>query len=559
MEQKLSRRRLMQSGVAVTAPLLAGCANQSDDSTPTSDDSDGGSTDDDADEQSPTSQNSGSQSIHITQGNSPLYRLDPLKDPFAFGRRILNNVFDGLYEYGEGPELVPVLADGEPEVEKDGQRYIVEIVDNAEFHNGDRLTAEDVVYSFVEPLRAESLGSGDVSMIDPEGTQVIDETTVQFDLEFPYAPFRTSVLPRLIVDKQAREEDPEAYNSAPIGSGPFKYSNHVEGEFVEIEAWDDFWGEPSPNLSTARFTVTEDDASRVSQLLAGDTDMISEIPASAWERLENNDNVQIHYRDNIAYLYSAFNCNDGPTANVDVRRGIWHSYSEQAYIESQYPEAVPVVDKISPVPQPVLERWDLPVEEYRELQTVEYNPEKAAELLDGNIPDPWKPTFVSLGEDPFHEYLSARLRGLSEYGLTIEPQIQSYGIPQFNDTVFSGNAEDYQMYSIGHTGGLDPDSYFYSLFSEAQRGVPGGNGSYYGDDEFLSKIEEARRMSDQDARRQIYDELIREVLEQAAHMPRQQIGNNVATRGSVQGVNVPVHPDWMLHLTNPVNNTSVSE
>jgi len=42
-------------------------------------------------------------------------------------------------------------------------------------------------------------------------------------------------------------------------------------------------------------------------------------------------------------------------------------------------------------------------------------------------------------------------------------------------------------------------------------------------------------------------------------MPRQQIGNNVATRSSVQGVNVPVHPDWMLHLTNPVNNTSVSE
>jgi len=567
MGEKLSRRRLIQSGIAVTAPLLAGCSSQDSDPDQQSDGSDAtptnteggsdGSTGGETDEQSGTSRDPGSQTIHITQGTSPLYRLDPLKDPFAFGLRILNNVFDALYEYGEGIELNPVLATGEPEVERDGQRYIVEIVDDAEFHNGDPLTAEDVVYTFLEPIRAESLSSGGLSMIDAEKTQAIDETTIQFDLKYPYAPFDTTVLPTMIVNKEEREADPKAYNKNPIGSGPFKYVDHVQGEYVELEGWDDYWGEPKPKLSKATFTATSDNPSRVSQLLAGDTDVITGVPASSWKKIENDESVNLYYKENIATAYTTFNCNEGPTANADVRRGILYSVSEQAYIESQYPSAVPVTDKISPVPRPILEKWDMPAEEYAEIGKYEYDPEKAASLLEGNVPDPWKPTLVSLGESSWHEWLSTRLRGLSEYGLTIEPEVQTFGIPQFNETVFSGNADDYQIYSIGHTGALDPDTYMYDMFHKSQAGVPGGQGHFYGDDEFHSKIEEARRAMDRERRRQLYDELIREVLTEAVWYPLSQTGNSTAARSNVQGVSVPVNPNWGLRLCSTVNNVSI--
>lgn len=88
-----------------------------------------------------------------------------VKSPIEFDPIVLNDVpssevstmvFDSLYTYGEGTDIVPQIASGMPEVNDAGDQYVVPIRDDAVFQNGDPVTAEDVAYSFTAPVEEET-------------------------------------------------------------------------------------------------------------------------------------------------------------------------------------------------------------------------------------------------------------------------------------------------------------------------------------------------------------------------------------------------------------------
>jgi len=151
----LTRRRLLASGAAVSAATIAGCIGG------------GGS-------------GGGGDQFHFTQEQSREEQFDPVVSNDAYSFQVIQLVFDGLYEYDEGLELQPKLATGEPTVERDGTRYIFEIEEAAEFHNGDDVTASDVAHSFSAPVEEETENASEYDMI--ESTEVIDDYQLQVDL-----------------------------------------------------------------------------------------------------------------------------------------------------------------------------------------------------------------------------------------------------------------------------------------------------------------------------------------------------------------------------------------
>lgn len=541
----VSRRSVIAGGFAVSSSLLlAGCSGGEDGASDGGTGSDGsdGSGDGDAT----------TKSIHITQPIEPTHNYDPIAGPRAFTKRINNHIYDGLYEFGAGIELQPKIAAGSPEVERDGTRYVVEIVDDARFHNGDPVTAEDVVHSFVAPVEEETIVASDYSMLDVDSTTAVDETTVQFDLTDPYAPFDTMTVATNVVNKSVRLEDKDAYNSNPIGSGPFRYVDHVDGEYTDLERWDDYWDEPIPNIAKVRWVATRDSAARVAQIRAGDTDIIDSVPPADWSSLDGSDQIQTYYEAGIPYHYITYNINEGPTTDPDVRAGIEHAFSMGSFVE----QTVGEIGKqhAAPLPDVLLDEWNLPREEYAAMEN-EYDPERAADLLDGNVPDGWQPTFVCIGNPALLERIASRLRDLSEYGVDIDPQVQRYGIPQFDSTVYSGDAEKYTLYQIGWTGGPDPDAFMTPLFHESSAGA--NQGHFYENEEFHARIEQARRSRDREERRDLYDSIIREALEQTIHTPTYTDGNTLAALPRVENLRVHPDPNKYPRLVAPDNNVDV--
>lgn len=545
----LSRRQLLASGAAISAgAVLAGCVGD-----------DGGD---------------GDSRIHITQQVEPAHDYDPVVSNDAYSVRILNHFFDGLYEFDEGLSLEPKLATGDPEVERDGTRYVVEITGDAEFHNGDPVTAEDVLHSFIAPVVEETENVTEYDMIDVESSTTIDDTTVQIDLAEPYAPFETVTLAVNVVNKSERldaldmdeEEwwDADEYNSAeseynksnPIGSGPFQYVEHVDGEYTDTERWDDYWDEPLPNLAEARWVATEDDASRVSQIKASDTDVMTGLPPEDWQDLVNDDQVDVYSTLSVSYFYMAYNCTDGPTAESDVRNGVEHAFSATAFVDEIIGDAG--ANAISPLPPSLLEEWDLPAEKYEGLEN-EYDPERAADLIGPHLDGVWEPTIIAPPDDirvQLAERVATRLGELEEHGVEIDPQVQRLDWTPFLERYTTGDADDYAIYTLAWTGGSDPDVYMWPLFHESNAGVTQGT-HYDPDTAFHENIKAARETIDQSARRELYDQVITELLEETVNTPAYHLSNSIVSQPYVD--DLAVHPDSGIspRLVSEYNNVSV--
>ena len=547
---------MIASSVAASGVMFAGCAEEDpEDPDPGVGDDD---TDDTADDTDPDEDR---MTFHLTQQVEPNHDYDPIIANDAYSTRMNWHIFDGLYEYGVGAELVPQLA-AEPIETIDDTTYQVEIVDDATFHNGDPVTAEDVVHSFIAPVVEETDNVTSYDMIDVEETQALDETTVEFVLTEPYAPFATMTVGTAIVNKSARldalgvsedewwdtdwsAEEERGENSPynkenPIGCGPYEYVDHVDGEFTDLVRHEDYWGDEMPNVEEVRWVATEDDAARTSQILAGDTDAAKGIAPDDYEVVEDDEDVTLHTEVGLGYFYVAFNCQDGPTAEVDVRRGVEHAFDMTAFVEQAIGPAG--VNLPAPVGDPVLEAWDLPVDEYAAMEN-EYDPERAAELIEPHIDGTWEPRLIAPPDDirtQLMERIAARLGELDLDGAEIDPQVQRLDWGQFLDTYNTGDADDYAAYALGWTGGTDPDATLWALFHESSAGI--NHGHFWDEDpQFHENLRDAREITDFDQRRDLYDDVIRTILEEKIHLPGYVLLNSLAVRPEVEDAENAVH------------------
>jgi peptide/nickel transport system substrate-binding protein len=493
----VTRRRLLASGVAVSGAALAGCLSPQGEGDPEEENGE-----------------PAADQLNFTQQVAPI-EWDPVVANDAYSGQIYHTIYDMLYEYPPGElEMEPKLAADMPEVENDGARYIVELREGPEFHNGDPVTAEDVIHTFTAPVEEQTDNMPDYDMI--ESAEEIDERTVQFDLEYVYAPFETQTLPStFIVNAEARQDDPEAFNQTdPIGTGPYQFVEAEIGEYADVELWDDYWDEPS-QVPSIRYEPAEDDAGRVSRILGRETHLIEGIPPADWDDVEAEDGIEIESIESTGYLYFAFNCEEGPTADPDVRRAIAHCHSTQSYVEDVLGEAAEWTNmSVAPA---TAEEIGMEGPDYFREQAYEFDPDTAQELLDGSdaIDDGDQIDIIAPPDDirvNWGELISDRLNEIG-YGASV--QMLDWDV--FTSTYQAGDADDFQMYTLGWTGGADPDIYYYQLFHEDNAGVTQGH--YYDNAEFHEAILEARQTLDDGERAALYNQIQETIIEDCVHIP----------------------------------------
>ncbi|AEH36130.1 ABC transporter substrate-binding protein [Halopiger xanaduensis] len=532
-----TRRRVLAAGGAVSAAAIAGCIGQEDGGDG---DGDGNATanisDYQYDREEPDDEEAArSSSLEFLQPAERDEDFDPVVSFDSYSMQVANLVFDGLYEWDDEMTLEPKIADGMPE-EQDGTTYVFQIQEGIQFHNGDEVTASDVAHSFTAPVEEETQNAATYAMI--ESAEAIDDYQLEVSLEHEYGPFTMMTMGVNVVPEDARTEDREAFNTDPIGSGPFQFADFQPGEYVELQRWDDYWDDPQPYVETIRFEAAPDDANRVAQVLAGDTDVIDTVPATEWDEVESEDGVRIHGSRSPSYMYLAFNCNEGQTTDPDVRRAVAHSFSMQQFVEDHLGAAADAL--VSPIPELTNEEggWEFPTDEWAD-QMPEYDPDQAEQLLnDAGVPNDWEPRIIAPEGGP-REALAERIGSrLNEVGYGADVQGMSFAT--LVDTYVTGNADDYEMYLLGWTGGPDPDVYYYNLFHESQEGV--GQGHFYGGQgDFHDNILAARESADKEERRELYVSVTEEVLEYLPVLPAYSEHNTMAARESVKDLHA--HPE----------------
>jgi peptide/nickel transport system substrate-binding protein len=542
-----SRRQLL--GAVGTAGVvgLAGCVGGDGETETPGDDA----TESTETTTSETTEGSSGGTFNFAQTKSPL-DFDPLQANDVPSLQVVERIFDSLYTYEEGTTLTPELADGEPEVSREGTRYVVSLKDGVTFHNGDPITAEDVRYSYIAPEEEETENGSEFTMINT--IEVVDEQTVQFDLKFPFGPFRHK-LAWQPVPKSVREADKEAFNtSAPVGSGPFEFVDWQEGDFVELQRYDDYWGEPKPEVETLRFEPVEEPTTRVTTLRNGENHIIQTVPPKLYSTVEGIESASIQERPGLGYYYLAFNCNEGPTTSKTVREAIDYAVSMDDAV-SNFVE--PAGNRLNqPLPNSLVESWDFPGDEWADIGHEKDLEQAQALMEEADVPMDYEWTIIVPPDDKREQIGITVSNALKEIGFS-NATVQRLDWGAFLDKYSTGNENDYNMYTLGWVDEVDPDGYLWYMFHEETEGET--NGCYYSNDEVMSQLKQARESPDQEERKQLYTDAITTILEDRPHLPAYNLKNSFGVRDSVKGFRAHTISSVNPRMAGPLGTVSIDE
>lgn len=278
--------------------------------------------------------------IRFAQGQSPrplrigLSAFPPNFDPWGnFGtaaQTVKLQSFRPLASYDLDGSVRPELAESW-EVEG-GNVYVVKLRDNARFHNGDKVTAEDVKFTY-DRIGTKDSGAYLQSYFETVKTEVIDELHVRITLPETdaTAPYRFASYDAPIVSKRSIEEDP----TKPVGAGPYVVTQSERGAWIELEAFPDFYRPDHPKTKTIRFVAYPDENARVAALEAGDIDIIEYVPALSMASIRGNSKLALDNTEGPAAAL-LFNCAEGPFVDPRLRQAVGYAIDRQAVVDNAF-------------------------------------------------------------------------------------------------------------------------------------------------------------------------------------------------------------------------------
>jgi peptide/nickel transport system substrate-binding protein len=172
--------------------------------------------------------------------------------------------------------------------------------DDATFsHNGKSVLAEDVKATF-EVMESTDRATGASSSLDPvESINVVDDTTLEMQLEYPYGDYPWKMTKRFsnILPRDVIENEYDAISQNDYGSGPFVLQDYETNNYYTFEAYDDHHltddeDNPLPYVDKLTVRVEPDPVSRINSLTDQRTDVLNSVGASSYEKVKSEDGIE---------------------------------------------------------------------------------------------------------------------------------------------------------------------------------------------------------------------------------------------------------------------------
>ena len=231
--------------------------------------------------------------------------IDPHFHNLSPNNALSRHIFDRLVHTDENQALVPGLAVSWKPINDTTWEF--KLRENVKWHDGSPFTADDVVFTFTRAVNVPNSPSGFGTYLKGKEAVKVDDHTVHIKTPKPYPLMPNDMSTFSIVSKKNGEGAKTGdYNSgkAAIGTGPFKYKAYVPGDKFVFVRNDDYWGD-KPAWSEVTMKPIKSSPSRVAALLAGDVDMIAQVPTTDIERLKKEPKVSLSQgvSNRVIYLH----------------------------------------------------------------------------------------------------------------------------------------------------------------------------------------------------------------------------------------------------------------
>ncbi|WP_255989524.1 ABC transporter substrate-binding protein [Chitinolyticbacter albus] len=230
--------------------------------------------------------------------------LDPHFVNIAPNIALSSHLFEALTSVDPNGKLQPGLAVSWKAI--DPTTWEFKLRRGVKFHDGNELTADDVVFSLDRPATLTNSPGPFTSYTKPiVAKEAVDRYTVRLKTASPYGPLPLDLNSIFIVSKKAvQNATADDFNTgkAIVGTGPFKFGGFKRGEAIELVKNPQYWGE-KPVWDKVTFRILTSDAPRLAALLAGDVDAIENIPTADIARLKANPKFTLAQRASWRTLF----------------------------------------------------------------------------------------------------------------------------------------------------------------------------------------------------------------------------------------------------------------
>lgn len=241
--------------------------------------------------------------------------LNPYQMTAAGTKEIMANVYEGLFKVTPAGEYVPALVD-KYEISDLGKTYRFILKDGIKFHNGQTMTAADVVYSF-ETCKAITVDSSLPGVL--EGTEIKAEGN---DVVITLPAANNDFFAYLSLVYIIPEGSSDSVVTAPIGTGPYKFASRSVQENIVFEKFDEYWGQAA-KLDKVTCNIYENPTAMIAALNAGAIDIAPHLTLDQVKGLGDNYSTL----DDTMKLVQALYLNNGrePFNDIRVRQAICYA------------------------------------------------------------------------------------------------------------------------------------------------------------------------------------------------------------------------------------------
>jgi peptide/nickel transport system substrate-binding protein len=353
----------------------------------------------------------------------------------------------------------------------DGFVHTFKLRDDVYFHNGRRMTADDIIWSFTRIMdgskgfpgaRYVRLIKGAVEVEKGQAKEIsglkkIDDFTLEMtvtekvDPGFQFIAGTTAILPREEIEKGT-------FTSNPVGLGPFKFVEHVPGSRLVAERWDKFYKPGQPYLDKVVVAIMGEAPARDVAFRSKEIDVSILGPAQ-----------YVAYRadpalsKNILEVAEVFTRNMGmnpevkPFSDKRVRQAINHAIDTKLIIEKLVKDKAYRATSWLPLSSPAYDK---------NLQPYAYDPDKAKKLLtEAGYPDGFEFEWTTSQNESWGlPIVEAVIPYLSRVGIKVKTKLVETAV--LSDVIPKG---EYQAYIWSNQTGPDPAAALKCFHSKTPR------------------------------------------------------------------------------------------